>query len=83
MGSKSDNVWQILAGYNNPCPILLSQLRRRKLFEYSLNPKKKTEISLNNRATPPTRERAKRADQHVYASARKIRKINIMTLNTQ
>jgi len=46
------------------------------------NPKK-TEISFNKLATPPTRERAKRADQHVYASARNIKKINIMTLKTQ
>ena len=46
------------------------------------NPKK-TGICLNKRATPPTRERAKRADQHVYASARNIKKINIMTLKTQ
>ena len=44
---------------------------------------KKTEICLNERDTLPTRERAKRADQHVYASARKIKKINIMTLKTQ
>ena len=40
---------------------------------------KKPEICLNERETPPTRERAKRADQHVYASARKIKKINMMT----
>ena len=40
---------------------------------------KKTGICLNKHATPPTRERAKRADQHVYASARKIKKINMMT----
>ena len=45
------------------------------------NPKK-TEICLNERETPQTRERAKRADQHVYASARNIKKINIMTLKT-
>ena len=31
-------------------------------------------------STPSTRERAKRADQHVYASARNIKKINIITL---
>ena len=44
--------------------------------------RKKNEISLNNRATPPTLERAKRADQHVSASARNIKKINMMTLET-
>jgi len=44
---------------------------------------KKTEICLNKRENTTNSERAKRADQHVYASARKIRKINIMTLKTQ
>ena len=53
-------------------------LEKRKKYQ---NPKK-TEICLNKSETPPTLERAKRADQHVYASARKIKKINIMTLKT-
>ena len=44
--------------------------------------RKKNEISWNNRATPPTLERAKRADQHVSASARNIKKINMMSLET-
>ena len=55
--------------------------KTRKLKKYQI-PKKKTEISLNKRATPPTRERAKRADQHVYASAQNIKKINILALET-
>ena len=46
------------------------------------NPKKKPKSPFNKRATPPTRERAKRADQHVYAFARKIKKINIKTLKS-
>jgi hypothetical protein len=47
------------------------------------NPKK-TEISVNKLATPPTRERAKRADQHVFASARNIKQTkHFMTLKTQ
>ena len=53
-------------------------LEKRKKYQ---NPKK-TEICSNERETPPTLERAKRADQHVYASARKIKKTNIMTLKT-
>ena len=49
-------------------------LKNDKKTKFDKKSEKKTEISFYERATPPTRERAKRADQHVYASARKIKK---------
>ena len=56
--------------------------KNTRKMEKNTRIRKKNEISLNNRATPPTLERAKRADQHVSASARNIKKINMMTLET-